>query len=430
MTREGTSFKMSAIRHRDFVHCSMHHKGLIAQVLLIILVLLKERCVLSAADTFSKDAVDVRPRNEIPEWQSVVSDSDHPALALFGPNGPSWQLDSTDGTYENLTASVPGDLISDLMNSGLVDNPYVDRNFLTQQDIWMGHDERKTASGPNQERSLRQRTRTWVYSTSWIEDVEVYYGVQLMLVVESIKMGASVSINGVLLGNATDQFLRYTWILSEEHLSKGKMIETRNKGQRLLHRLHKLSISFEPSIGVDGRFTACSGGWDWAPYSQAGDTQGRHVFTFGIAKPIYIVPFHHLVISRVVPKIYYLGPHPRSPMLDGPLADFSVLLEVHLEYHSFESLKSGSRVAQKRNLGQIPRLLVRSDFSKTRYHELNTSAISNSTSKVQFNLTASKEDVSLWWPNGLGEQPLYDIFIGIEDANSSTSWEIRKRVGK
>jgi hypothetical protein len=56
------------------------------------------------------------------------------------------------------------------------------------------------------------------------------------------------------------------------------------------------------------------------------------------------------------------------------------------------------------------------------------------------NVTVSKHLVNLWLHNGMGDQPLYPIVLGLEQlrGNSRTpstgsngfSWEIQKRVGK
>jgi hypothetical protein len=380
-----------------------------------------------------------RPVLEVlPSWQSVFSDvttTIATALPLFGPDGPAWRLDSDDGIYENLTTQIPGDIISDLMREGLIEEPYMDRNFLTQNHVWMGYPKvikQKNPIGNNStfltrkplhssilkdDDSLQQRTRTWTYSTQFEMDNapnddgnehnNTSEALKWMLVVEGVKMGAIIYFNGIVLGTITDQFLRFTWVLNEQdHFSKG--IPTTNA----LHRQHELSVSFDPTIGVNGRFMACSGGWDWAPYTQTGDSQGRGVFTFGIVKPIYLVPLRHFAITHVVPKIYYQGSYPRVPMLDGPNADFTVLVDVHLLYpeHTLDDMATNPINSD---------VWVWSEFSGTQRRTATTSHPIDPTLGVTviltFNLTASKEDVKLWWPNGLGMQPMYDILVGTGD---------------
>ncbi|KAH8056114.1 beta-mannosidase [Aureococcus anophagefferens] len=67
-------------------------------------------------------------------------------------------------------------------------------------------------------------------------------------------MHAVVSVNGVVVGAAADQFLRYAFDL-------------RNATRDLLRATNVVEVAFAPGEDVGGRFMACTGGWDWAPYS-------------------------------------------------------------------------------------------------------------------------------------------------------------------
>ena len=49
-----------------------------------------------------------------------------------------------------------------------------------------------------------------------------------------------------------------------------------------------LEIVFDRSISTHGRFMACSGGWDWAPYSNLRSGEGHQMFTRGIWKSVYV----------------------------------------------------------------------------------------------------------------------------------------------
>lgn len=165
-----------------------------------------------------------------------------------------WNVSSADNAYQNLPANVPGDLLSDLMNAGVIQDPYYDRNFLTQRRVWMGP--LAMDSNNNGER----RTRTWIYSTVFELDEDIIHSQQLVLVAESIKMGAVVELNGVTLGVAKDQFTRYMFDLPHEVLDRSTTWSSKTS------RRHEIRVIFDPELPTDGRFMACSGGWDWAPY--------------------------------------------------------------------------------------------------------------------------------------------------------------------
>ena len=42
-----------------------------------------------------------------------------------------------------------------------------------------------------------------------------------VLVLEGVKMGAIVAVNGVVLGSVTDQFLRFKFLLNEDVFDQG-----------------------------------------------------------------------------------------------------------------------------------------------------------------------------------------------------------------
>ena len=157
--------------------------------------------------------------------------------------GGSWTLWSDDQVFTNLKASVPGDILSDLMINGLIDDPYMDRNFLTQNKVWMGND------GDDDENKLtRKRNRTWIYSTTFDIPESASRDMSWKIVLEGIKMGADISVNGQWIGQTIDQFLRYDLEIRKEVLEKGVLCG------RNLHR-HNLTISFDPSIRTNGRFS-------------------------------------------------------------------------------------------------------------------------------------------------------------------------------
>ena len=64
---------------------------------------------------------------------------------------------------------------------------------------------------------------------------------------DGVKMGARISVDGVAVGVATDQFLRYAFDL-------------RNATHDLLRATNVVEVAFAPDEDVGGRFMACSGG--------------------------------------------------------------------------------------------------------------------------------------------------------------------------
>lgn len=144
------------------------------------------------------------------------------------------------------------------------------------------------------------------------------------------------------------------------------------------------------------------------------------MFTLGIFKPIYIIGIgiQRFFISQVVPKVYYLGGYPTKP-LKHPEGDFRVDIDVHLgfvEAQSYESLGNSS-------------IIVKADFSdqvEVPVRAPVSTLLDGLSTTVTISLIVPKEAVELWWPNGMGNQPLYNIYVQTNHARDK--W-IQKRVG-
>ena len=166
--------------------------------------------------------------------------------------------------------------------------------------------------------------------------------------------------------------------------------------------------------------SGCSGGWDWSPYTKERDAQQLQMFTLGIVKPVYIIGIgiQHFYVSHVVPKIYYLGKYPKKPLVNAE-GDFRLSVDVHLRFVNGKSYSSLSNSS----------IILMTDFTEqvetsipipvpTLHDELS--------SVVSINLIVRKESIELWWPNGMGKQPLYNIYVGTSSVKGA--W-IKKRIG-
>ena len=199
------------------------------------------------------------PPDDLVGWTHCKTRRSGPALSLRIP------------------ATVPGDLITDLQRAGHIGDPLHEKTFLNSS-LWTHHTWNYTAA---------------IHATGFSEE-----GQQILLVFDGIKMGARIALDGHLLGTASDQFLRYvfdvTKILSEE-------------------TTHTLSVAFDPAIHVDGRFSACTGGWDWAPYSHS-YLDGAHTFSKGLWKSVYLATVSpaSAAITHMVPQIFYRGGNPST----------------------------------------------------------------------------------------------------------------------
>lgn len=336
-----------------------------------------------------------------------------------------------------LVTNATGEVLTDLMKAGILDDPYIDQNFLTQRDVYYNH--------------------TWTYSTI-VEIPPVPRTTTITswrLVVEGIKMGANLYWNDRFLGVVKDQFLRYSFPLSDELQQQKQRLSSSSSSSSLGDENSNkalLKVELDPTIPVDGRFTACSGGWNWAPYAQQVDVQGKRMWTKGIVQPIYLVGIQHYAITHVVPKIYHLGTtttnrsnitninnmnnkRQRRQLRQAHNGDFQIDVCVYLQFADTITAASEDSIPPVRvespEFGNYTIPVTPPSFGKSSSSSINTGM-------VRVSMIAPQDKVKLWWPNGMGEQPLYDIFVSIahddddrnnDDDKSVITKKIHKRIG-
>jgi hypothetical protein len=255
----------------------------------------------------------------------------------------------SNGT-KTITGMVPGDLITDLFNGGLIGDPLFESNWLTP--IWDKY--------------------TWNYTTTFTAQS----GNTVYLVFDGIKMGAQIFLNNKLVGTARDQFLRYRFDVTA-------MIQASNT----------LMVYFPAGgqgIDCEGRFMACTGGWDWAPYSNTFDQHGANTLSKGIWKSVYLVTASTLAITHLVPQIFYQGNYPLTRLPDSPPGGFKVEVTAHV-------------IATKPVTGNFK---VEGSWGIS-----TTSPVSVPAGESTFTTDLTANTVKLWWPNGLGAQNLYNVTI-------------------
>jgi hypothetical protein len=109
---------------------------------------------------------------------------------------------------------------------------------------------------------------------------------------------------------------------------------------------------------------------------------------------VYIatVPTATVAITHVTPQIRFLGSYPTTPLVDGQHAGFAVKVAAHVW------VPAG---------GASGRLAVTGAWGAKGMSDSLTLAAGESTVSVMLNATAAQ--IKLWWPNGVGEHPLYNL---------------------
>jgi beta-mannosidase len=334
-----------------------------------------------------------------------VSLRDHPIATSTAPtflDGGAW---TASAPKLNLTvpATVPGDLITDLQRAGVIADPWLDTTWIQNSSLWSDH--------------------AWTFSTTFAVSsaaagklTAAPKSPTLLLTFDGVKMGATVRVNGRTVGVVRDQFLRYVFPLDPAEL-----------GLVAGGAQNRLDVTFGVGdVAEDGRFMACTGGWDWAPYSytttnSSGATSGSAVtFSKGIWKSVYLteVPAGGLAISQVTPHAHYQGEYPTARLTDGEHGGFRVNVTAHLWAPpggaSGALSVAGSWAGSATGSGSDS-----DDGSATASSGAMTVPAGESTVSLQ--LTASAAQIKLWWPNGLGAQNRYNVSATWTPAATSSS---------
>ena len=284
-----------------------------------------------------------------------------PPLYLDG----QWTASSSVTPGAPLNASVPGDILTDLQRAGRVPDPYFNSTWSEPSFV------------------AAWNAGIWTYTKRFESPAAVVAGAAALLVFDGVRMGAMISLNGRALGNASDQFLRYTFPV-------GALLKP--AGQP-----NELTVVFGAELGID-----CQGRWtrsneiDWAPRMPTTDPfTKRSTFGFGIWKSVYVIPVANgsAAITHVISHTFYAGGHPTTMLSDDSHKGFVVNVTTELWGATPQSTAGTLSV-----LGGWPGAV---SVSK----KVDAGSVSATVT-----LPASQTlGARLWQPNGHGEQVRYTL---------------------
>ncbi len=268
-----------------------------------------------------------------------------------------WQFRRA-GTGEWLPARVPGGVHTDLLAAGCIPDPFVADN--EQRVQWVAES-------------------NWEYHYSFSCSPELLAEEQVWLVCDGLDTLATVSLNGQLLGHTDNMFRQYRWEV--RGLLEGR--ETRGEPQLLLitfaspvkFAAEQQAVRPLPGVlqAIPGgpylRKAPCQFGWDWGP----------QIPPIGIWKELRLEGYSRARITEV---------HLRQEHFNGRVM---VSAQVSIQQWSAAPLT----------------IVVRLTAPDGAVLERSAPVSSGAETIV----TVPIAEPELWWPNGYGAQPLYQVEV-------------------
>ena len=290
----------------------------------------------------------------------------HAETTTMNLNG-DWTVHQV-GKPDSIPAAVPGCVHTDLLAAGKIPDPFYRDN---QADVqWVGE-------------------VGWVYSRSIEVDAALLQRPRVLLRCEGLDTLATVKINGTQIGAADNMFR--TWEFDAKpalHAGKNEIEITFDsvvpyiaEKQKVRHMHAWGNLTGEGSGWV--RKAPYMFGWDWGPT----------MLTAGIWRDIALVAF------------------------DARLTDVGVRQD-----HSDKGVVKLAVTAAVEGEAKEAAVTV----------TLDGNAVAESRASVKDGAATADltiENPKLWWPNGLGEHPLYDVSVELFDAGGKMIDQRKQRIG-
>jgi beta-mannosidase len=276
--------------------------------------------------------------------------------------GGKWQFRQRSSN-EWLPAMVPGGVHTDLLALNKIPDPFVADNENKVQ--WIGESD-------------------WEYRLNFTSEAALNGEARKFLVCDGLDTLAEVSLNGKLLGKTDNMYRRWSWDVS------GLLKEGRNE----LAILFRAPVSYikarqavKPLLGggdIPGgphlRKAPCQWGWDWGP----------KLPPIGIWKDIRLEGYSQARFDDI---------HIRQSHAEGKV---TVSAEVRVEQWQAANLQVTMKVVSADGKTQK----VKADVDR------NTNNASTCT------VQATIPNPQLWWPNGFGDQNLYQLEVTLESGKT------------
>lgn len=275
-----------------------------------------------------------------------------------------WQFKQPTDTVWN-SATVPGNVFSDLLQHDQIKNPFVGTNELNVQ--WVS-------------------TKDWQYQSSFELDSETLQKSHLELTFEGLDTYASIFLNDSLLGK-TDNAFR-TWTFDIKNIAKAQnnlRVDFDKTSLREKEEAAKLNYKLPPDGRVFTRKAQFQYGWDWGPTLN----------TSGIWKPVLITSWNDMKLKDVYFKLEEITVE--SALLT---VEYTISSDIETKETEFEI-----QYENKTHTIKFP--LLKGTHTYTTNFEI--------------------KNPHYWWTHNLGEPYLYEFEVTLKQGNTLKAQQIVKK---
>lgn len=280
-----------------------------------------------------------------------------------------------------LPAAVPGSVYSDLLRNGRMEDPFWKDNELKALPLMENDYEYETEFCCD---GIKENSRVW-------------------LAFPGLDTIADIYVNGILSGKAEN--MHRTWefdITGAVKLGKNSLLVYLHSPLVYIREEYEKQPTQGSVDAMDGfvhiRKAHCMFGWDW----------GAHLPDAGIYRPVYL----HIVEEGRIDSVYVRQEHTEG----------KVVLDLSVSRNPADNLKQEIPV-----LSREEKKLSGTDDGYS-YHVWVTAPDGSVIEDTDSPKKLTVENPSLWWPNGVGEQPLYKISVMLyQNGREVDSWN--KRIG-
>ena len=288
----------------------------------------------------------------------------------------AWQFRQA-GADEWLPANVPGGVHTDLMAAGRIPDPFI---------------------GDNEKRVQWVAEADWEYRCSFTVMADLLAEECIFLICDGLDTLATVELNGQTLGRTENMFRQYRWNVKSVLQAGANDLRITFASPVQYARVRQAA---RPLAGVSQaipggphlRKAPCQFGWDWGP----------QLPPIGIWKDIRL---EGCSAARLVDV------HLQQQHTDG-----EVKVKVKAEIETLGTIAGALALAV--TITAPDGSIIEKTFEVSREPLVRAEPLVRTTSKVSISIP----DPQLWWPNGYGPQPLYEVSVSLY-ATTGTHGEV------